>query len=169
MDLEKVARGVALMLEGLGIETPEVRETPRRVAEAMPLVLPGLFASPPQPETVDGPNGPVALRQIPFYAMCEHHLLPFFGTADIVYVPRDGRVAGVSAIAEVVSYFAGRLTLQERLTMELADHLVAWLSPKAVKVRLTARHLCMEMRERAMRGAELVTEAARGEEGILPW
>ena len=169
IDREKVERAVRLFLEAVGQLGRETEETPRRVAEALCRVLPGLQGEAPElGEAVAGPEGPVLVREIPFYSMCEHHLLPFFGTAEVAYLPSDRRIAGVGAIAEIVTWRAGRLQLQERLTEEIAGTIEAWLHPKALRVRLKARHLCLEMRDRSMRGALMVTEATRGEAAALP-
>jgi GTP cyclohydrolase I len=168
-DEGKIRAAVALFLEGIGFVTPDVAETPARVTEAMPDLLPGLFRPPPPFEVVQGPETPVVVRDIPFYSLCEHHLLPFFGTADVGYLPADGRIAGVGSIAQHVTWAAGRPGLQERLTEDIAAFLARELRPRALRVRLSARHLCMEMPDPGLRGTILTTEAWRGEETFRPW
>ena len=86
------------------------------------------------------------MRDIPLYSMCEHHLLPFIGVAHIAYIPRDGRVIGLSKLARIVNAFARRPQLQERLTAQLADFLEEKLEPQGVAVIIEAEHLCMTMR-----------------------
>lgn len=104
----------------------------------------------------------VVVRDIPFSSLCEHHLLPFVGTAHVCYVPRDGRITGLSKIARCVSGYAHRLQLQERLTSQVADALVRELDPLGVLVVMRAEHTCMTMRGIRAAGAQTVTTAARG-------
>jgi len=102
------------------------------------------------------------MKQIPFHSLCEHHLLPFIGTADIVYVPQNGRIVGASKLARAVDIAASRPQLQERLTQQIADALVRKLDPLGVLVRLQATHLCMTLRGVRKTGSSMVTSAIRG-------
>jgi GTP cyclohydrolase I len=105
----------------------------------------------------------VILRDIPFYSMCEHHLLPFYGVAHIGYIPnKEGRVVGVSKLARVVEIFAKRLQLQERMTSQIADAIVEALQPDGVSVVVQAEHLCMTMRGIKKPGSNVITSATRG-------
>jgi GTP cyclohydrolase IA len=103
----------------------------------------------------------VLVRDIEFYSMCEHHMLPFFGTAHVAYIP-DGRVVGLSKVARVVEVFARRLQVQERLTDQIADALVDVLAPRGVGVVLEAAHFCMMMRGVEKQNSKTVTSALRG-------
>ena len=103
----------------------------------------------------------VLVRDIPFYSLCEHHLLPFFGVAHVAYIPREA-VVGLSKIPRIVEMFARRLQVQERLTQQIADLLTEMLQPQGVGVIIQAQHLCMAMRGVAKPGATMVTSAMRG-------
>jgi GTP cyclohydrolase I len=105
----------------------------------------------------------VILRDIPFYSMCEHHLLPFYGVAHVGYIPNEeGRVVGVSKLARVVDVFAKRLQLQERMTSQIADVICEALQPDGVAVVIQAEHLCMTMRGIKKPGSNVITSATRG-------
>jgi GTP cyclohydrolase I len=105
----------------------------------------------------------VILRDIPFYSMCEHHLLPFYGVAHVGYIPNEeGRVVGVSKLARVVDIFAKRLQLQERMTSQIADVICEALQPDGVAVVIQAEHLCMTMRGIKKPGSNVITSATRG-------
>jgi GTP cyclohydrolase I len=105
----------------------------------------------------------VILRDIPFYSMCEHHLLPFYGVAHVGYIPNEeGRVVGVSKLARVVDIFAKRLQLQERMTSQIADVICEVLQPDGVAVVIQAEHLCMTMRGIKKPGSNVITSATRG-------
>jgi GTP cyclohydrolase I len=104
----------------------------------------------------------VIVRDIPFASMCEHHLLPFIGKANVCYLPRDGRITGLSKIARCVNGYARRPQLQERLTQQIADALEARLAPRGVLVVLQAEHACMSMRGIRASGSSTVTSAVRG-------
>ena len=105
----------------------------------------------------------VLVKDIPFYSLCEHHLLPFFGVAHVAYIPgADGRVCGISKLARVVDLYARRLQLQERLTAQVADAVVANLRPQGVMVVVEAEHLCMTMRGVKKPGSRTTTSAVRG-------
>ena len=104
----------------------------------------------------------VIVRDIPFNSMCEHHLLPFTGKAHVCYLPRDGRITGLSKLARCVSGYAHRPQLQERLTEQIADALELRLEPRGVLVVLEAEHSCMSMRGIRSVGSSTVTSAVRG-------
>jgi len=104
----------------------------------------------------------VAVTSIPFYSVCEHHLMPFFGTADIVYQPKDGRVAGLSKLSDLVNLFARRPQLQERMTREIATALENDLEAEGVMVRIKATHLCMLIKGELQQGTAVVTMECRG-------
>ena len=111
----------------------------------------------------EGHREMVILRDIPFYSMCEHHLLPFYGVAHIGYVPNDdGRVVGASKLARVVEIIAKRPQIQERMTTEIADAIVNGIKPDGVAVVVHAEHLCMIMRGIKKPGSTVITSAIRG-------
>lgn len=140
-------------------------ETPRRVAKAWEELTAGLREDPGmhlQKTFAIEHTGLVLLRDIEFHSLCEHHLLPFIGKADVAYLPRNGRVAGLSKLARVVEGFARRPQVQERLTNQIADCLVTHLEPQAVFVRIEAEHMCMKMRGIRRYESMMVTHASRG-------
>jgi len=168
VDKEKVANGVRLILEGIG-EDPEragVAETPDRVAEMYEEIFAGIGRDPAELLTVvagAGHDEMIMVRDIPLYAQCEHHLVPFVGHAHVAYVPnRDGRITGLSKIARVVDLLSKRLQVQERLTTQIADALDEALEPRGVFVMIEAEHLCMTMRGVKKPGSVTVTSAVRG-------
>ena len=154
------------MLLAIG-EDPEregLRDTPRRIAEAYVEVFGGLHVDAAEFLTVgfeEGHSEMVILRDIPFFSMCEHHFLPFHGSAHVAYIPR-GRVVGISKIARLVDSVARRPQLQERLTSQIADALISALEPDGVAVAVEAEHLCMTMRGIKKPGSRMVTSAMRG-------
>ena len=166
VDQEKVARACRLLLEGIGEDPdrPGLVETPDRVARMYAELMAGMGddASEHLARTFEVPaNDLVVERDIPFRSLCEHHLLPFFGTAAIGYVP-NGRVAGLSKLARTVEVFSHRLQLQEQLTAQIADALMEHLEPQGVIVYMEAEHLCMTMRGVRKPGAKTATCARRG-------
>lgn len=144
----------------------ELAQTPSRVAAAFGEYFSG-YASDPMDELAEtfqdksDYNDMVLLRDIPFESHCEHHIAPFIGMAHVAYVP-DGRIVGLSKIARVVEIFARRLQTQERLTAEIADALVAGLSPKGVAIMMSAEHQCMSMRGVRQRGVATITSRFTG-------
>jgi GTP cyclohydrolase I len=154
-------------LEAVG-EDPQregLRETPRRVAEMYAELFAGLAIDPHEFLRVgfeECHDQMVILRDIPFYSLCEHHLLPFLGAAHVGYIP-DGRVVGLSKLARVVDAFARRPQLQERLTSQVADCILETLKPDGVAVVLEAEHLCLSFRGVRKPGVRVVTSAVRGE------
>jgi len=166
-DGAKVETGVRLILEGIGEDTsrPGIAETPRRVAVMYEEICAGLHNDPREflhvlpSETHDEM---VIVKDIPLYSICEHHLLPFFGVAHIAYIPKDGRIVGLSKLARVADLMARKPQIQERLATEIADLLDEMLRPTGVMVVIEAEHMCIEMRGIKKPGAKAVTSALRG-------
>ena len=167
MDLDRLSAAVRTILEAIG-ENPDregLRNTPMRVAKMYTELFAGLSED---PATVLGEavfsvkyDEMVVLRDVPFFSICEHHLLPFVGKAHIAYLPRD-KVVGVSKLARVVELFARRPQIQEQLTTQVADLLTEKLNPKGVAVVLEATHTCMTIRGVKKPGSVMVTSALRG-------
>lgn len=167
MDKNKIKKAVRDFLVGIGEDPdrPGLQRTPERVAEMCGEILDGLeikAASRIKLFHNPGFDEIVLVKNIPFYSMCEHHLLPFIGKVHIAYIPRDGRITGLSNLVRVVRGLAHRLQLQERLTTEIADVLVRSLKPRGVLVQIEAEHLCMSMRGVKTPGLQVKTEALRG-------
>lgn len=169
MDHSKIQEGVRLILEGVGEDPDRVglKGTPRRVAEMYEDIFSGIGADDPAelliPMTGDHHREMVVIRDIDFYSVCEHHLLPFAGMAHVAYIPsKDGRITGLSKLARVVRQVAARPQLQERITSEVADAIVRALSPLGALVLIQAEHLCMSMRGVRTPGTQTVTSAVRG-------
>lgn len=166
-DYAKVERAVRLLLDGIG-EDPDregLAETPRRVADFYNEVLLGMGVDPARyltPITTDYTQNAVMVKGIGFVSVCEHHMLPFIGRVDVGYVPQKGRIVGVSKIVRAVDAVAGRLQLQERMTVELADAIQSRLRPAGVLVHIEAEHLCMTIRGVKKPGTLMVTSEARG-------
>src|SRR5690348_15635977 len=167
-DHSKVEAGVRLILEGIGEDPtrPGIDETPRRVALMYEEICAGLHVDPREflhvipAETHDEM---VIVKDIPLYSICEHHLLPFFGVAHIAYIPKDGRIVGLSKLARVADLYSRRPQVQERLTTQIAELLYHGdLQPKGVMVVIEAIHLCMTMRGVKKAGATTITSAVRG-------
>ena len=167
MDKERIEKAVREILIAIG-EDPDregLAETPKRVAKMYEEVFRGLEESPEQHLKIfnDEHNEEmVVVRDIPLYSMCEHHILPFVGKAHIVYIPKDGKVIGLSKLARIVDNFARRPQIQERLTSQIADFLMENLEPLGVAVVIEAEHLCMTMRGARAAGAKTKTSALRG-------
>ncbi|MBE3576616.1 MAG: GTP cyclohydrolase I FolE [Limnochordales bacterium] len=167
MDRKKIEDAVRLILEAIG-ENPAregLRDTPRRVAEMYSEVFAGLHHDPRSELEVsfhEEHDELILVRDIRFYSMCEHHLLPFFGQAHVAYVPADGRLTGLSRLIRVVETVARRPQMQERMTAQIADTLMQGLRPQGVCVVIEAEHLCMSMRGTNKPGALAVTSAMRG-------
>ena len=164
---EQMMEGViAEILRSVG-EDPErkgLKDTPRRVVEMFRELFSGVLKDPSQELQgvfEEDYNDLVLLRNIPFYSMCEHHLIPFFGTANLGYLP-NSRVAGVSKMVRALEVLTHRPQLQERLTAQLADTMFSALQPEGAAVVLKAEHLCMSMRGVQKPGTIVVTSAIRG-------
>lgn len=167
MDTKKIEKGVRLILEGIG-EDPEragLKRTPKRVAEMYAEIFAGITAKTEEllrPMIGDSHDEMIMIRDIPFYSICEHHLLPFFGKAHIAYIPGAGKIVGISALARSLEVLAKRPQVQERLTAQFADLIVSHLKPRGAMVVINAEHLCMSMRGVKKPGARVVTSAVRG-------
>jgi len=169
VDQDRIKEGVRLILEGIGEDPrrPGLVETPRRVAEMYEDIFAGINAPDPAELLVamdgDHHREMVIIRDIDFYSVCEHHLLPFVGTAHVAYIPSSsGHIAGLSKLARVVRTIAARPQLQERITSQLADTIVDTLHPLGALVLIEAEHLCMSMRGVRSQGTKTVTSAVRG-------
>ncbi len=165
---EAISRAVTEILKAVG-ENPAregLQGTPRRVAEMYAEIFQGMDMDPAKElETgfEEGHHEMVILSDIPFYSLCEHHLLPFFGVAHIGYIPNEhGRVVGASKLARVVDILAKRPQLQERMTTQIADSISNALQPDGVAVVIQAEHLCMTMRGIKKPGSNIITSANRG-------
>ena len=167
MDIKKIEKGVRLIIEGIGEDPgrPGLRSTPARVAEMYSEIFSGIAADTAEllaPMKGESHDELVMVRDIPFYSVCEHHLVPFFGKAHIAYVPGAGKIVGISALAKALEALAKRPQVQERLTTQLADLIVSRLRPRGAMVVIDAEHLCMSMRGVKKPGSRVVTSAVRG-------
>lgn len=167
---EDAAQHMRAFIEAIGLdpeEDPELEETPQRFTEFLETFFEGVDAEPPEmttfPSTYAGSANrtePVVLTALPFYSMCIHHFVPFFGTVDLAYLPGES-MTGFGSVGRVIDHFAGRPQVQERLVQQIATHVWDSLSPKGVLVRCRARQMCMEMRG-AEKTGYLVATASRG-------
>jgi GTP cyclohydrolase IA len=168
IDQAKIEQAVASIIEAIGDDPRRqgLADTPQRVAEMYTELFSGIDKDPREELTVgfeEGHREMVVLKDIPFYSMCEHHLLPFFGVAHVGYIPNmNGRVVGASKIARVVEVVAHRPQLQERMTTQIAEAILDALQPEGVAVVIQAEHLCMTMRGIKKPGSNIVTSANRG-------
>ena len=167
MDKLKIQKAVRQILEAIG-ENPkrqDLLETPRRVAQMYEEIFSGIKQDPEKELEVileQKHHEIILLRGIPLYSICEHHLLPFLGQAHIAYIPKNGRVTGLSKLARVVDILARRPQVQERLTTQIAEIVMGKLKPLGVMVVIEAEHLCMSMRGVRKPGTMTVTSAVRG-------
>ncbi len=167
MDQEKIKEGVKLLLEGIGedINREGLKDTPDRIARMYTEVFGGMYEDASEHLhkvfTVDN-NEMVLEKDIVFYSMCEHHLLPFYGKAHVAYIP-DGKVVGLSKLARTVEVYARRPQIQEQMTGQIADAIMEHLAPKGAMVVIEAEHMCMTMRGVKKPGSKTVTYACRGE------
>ena len=166
MDSEKIKQGVRLILEGVGedVNREGLVETPDRIARMYEEIFGGLYddaqkhlAKVFSTDTTEM----VVERDITFYSMCEHHLLPFYGKAHVAYIP-NGKVVGISKLARTVEVFARRPQIQEHMTAQIADAIAQHLAPSGVMVMVEAEHTCMTMRGIKKPGTKTVTIATRG-------
>ncbi|HSW57477.1 MAG TPA: GTP cyclohydrolase I FolE [Dehalococcoidales bacterium] len=168
IDQAKIKKAVVMLIEAIGEDPGRegLRDTPRRVAEMYAELFNGIDKDPKSELKVafeEGHREMVIVRDIPFYSMCEHHLLPFYGVAHVGYIPnKEGRVVGASKLPRVVEVVAKRPQLQERLTSVIADSILEALKPDGVGVVVQAEHLCMVMRGIKKPGSALITSALRG-------
>lgn len=166
-DMEKMALGVKLILEAAGedVNRPGLLDTPSRVARMYRELLYGTGINPSSEVTCEfqeGNEDPVIVKGIPFATVCEHHMVPFIGKADVAYIPKNGRITGLSKIARVVELAARRLQVQERMTAQIADAIMEALEPQGVLVILKAEHLCMSIRGIKKPGSMTTTMTTRG-------
>jgi GTP cyclohydrolase IA len=167
VDLDLIARGVKMILEGIG-EDPEragLQETPRRVAEMYQELTAGMRED-PQPHVIPLPGDThdemVIVKDINIASICEHHLAPFVGRCHIAYIPKNGRIVGLSKLARLAEVFARRLQVQERLTSQIANTLYEGLKPLGVMVVIEAEHTCMTLRGVKKPGAITITSTVLG-------
>jgi len=167
IDREKIAQGVRLLLEGIG-EDPDregLRRTPERVADFYAELTEGMWVDAKQhviPLPGDSHDEMVLVKDISIASVCEHHLAPFVGKCHIAYIPKGGRIVGLSKLARVAEVFARRLQVQERLTQEIAQTLFDGLKPLGVMVVIEAEHTCMTLRGVKKPGAITITSAVLG-------
>jgi GTP cyclohydrolase I len=167
IETHRIENAVSEILAAVG-EDPNrdgLRDTPRRIAEMYQELFAGLSQDPVevlQTQFEEDHREMVILRDIPFYSMCEHHLLPFFGVAHIGYIPK-GAIVGISKLARALEALARRPQVQERLTSQVADSIVRGLNPSGVAVVIEAEHLCMSMRGIQKPGTRVITSAVRGD------
>ncbi|HBU07973.1 MAG: GTP cyclohydrolase I FolE [Omnitrophica WOR_2 bacterium GWB2_45_9] len=167
MDKKKIEKAVRDILEAIG-ENPrrkDLLDTPLRVAEMYEEIFSGVRKDPAKELEIileQKHEEIVLLKGIPLYSVCEHHLLPFLGRANVAYIPKQGRVTGLSKIARVVDILAKRPQVQERLTTQIAEIIMAKLKPLGVMVVIEAEHMCMSMRGVQKPGTLTVTSAVRG-------
>lgn len=166
VDKDKIIEGVKLILEGIGedVNREGLVETPERIARMYEEIFAGMNedAAVHLNKTFTAENTDMIIeKDISFYSVCEHHLVPFYGKAHIAYVP-DGKVVGLSKLARTVEVYAKRPQLQERMTTQIADAIMKNLGAKGVMVILEAEHMCMTMRGVKKPGSRTVTLASRG-------
>lgn len=166
-DREKIAAGVRMMLEGMG-EDPDrdgLKKTPERVADFYEELTEGMRQDPKAqivPLPGDSHDEMVLVKDISIASVCEHHLAPFVGKCHIAYIPKGGRIVGLSKLARVAEVFSRRLQVQERLTQEIANTLFEGLKPLGVMVVIEAEHTCMTLRGVKKPGAMTITSAVLG-------
>jgi GTP cyclohydrolase IA len=168
IDEAKIKKAVKMILEAIG-ENPSregIKKTPQRVGEMYTELFQGMDKDPKADLEVDfelGHREMVVLKDIPFYSMCEHHLLPFYGVAHVGYIPnKEGRIVGISKLARVVETIARRPQVQERMTTQIADTVFQSLKATGVGVVIQAEHMCMIMRGIKKPGSNMITSALRG-------
>lgn len=167
MDKKRIEKAIRDILEAIG-EDPkrkDLLDTPKRVAEMYTEIFSGIKQDPQKELEVvleQKHDEIILLKNIPLYSHCEHHLLPFVGKAHIAYIPKGGRVTGLSKLARVVDILSKRLQVQERLTTQIAEIIMLKLKPKGCMVVIEAEHMCMSFRGVKKPGVLTVTSAVRG-------
>lgn len=167
MDKRKIEKAIRDILEAIG-EDPkrkDILETPRRVADMYEEIFSGIKQDPEKELEVildQKYSEIILLKNIPFQSICEHHLMPFIGRAHIAYIPKQGRVTGLSKLARLLDILSKRLQVQERLTTQLADIIMRKLKPQGCMVVIEADHMCMSFRGVKKPGTLTVTSAVRG-------
>ncbi|MDR0675418.1 MAG: GTP cyclohydrolase I FolE [Elusimicrobiota bacterium] len=168
IDQEAIKKAIKDIIIALG-ENPDregLSETPDRVARMYTELCKGYSQNPKEIIKIfyeeDSYEEIILVKDIPIYSLCEHHLIPFFGKAHVAYIPKKGKITGLSKIARTVDIFARRLQLQERLTKQIVDAIDKIITPKGVMVVLEAEHLCMTMRGVNKAGSKSITSSMRG-------
>ncbi len=167
IDRDKITDGVRLLLEGIG-EDPDrdgLKKTPERVADFYVELTEGMWVDPTEqivPLPGDSHDEMVLVKDISIASVCEHHLAPFVGKCHIAYIPKGGRIVGLSKLARIAEIFSRRLQVQERLTQQIAQTLFDELAPVGVMVVIEAEHTCMTLRGVKKPGAITVTSAVLG-------
>jgi len=167
IDKKKIEKAVSEILNAIG-ENPKregLRDTPKRVASMYEEIFSGVRKDPKKELKIyktKNEDEMIIIKDIPFYSVCEHHLLPFFGKAHIVYIPKENKITGFSSLVRVIDVMARRPLLQERLTHEIADFFMENLKPMGVLVVIEAEHLCLSMIGVKKPGTLTVTSAIRG-------
>lgn len=167
VDLEKIAAGVRLMLEGMGEDVTRdgLVKTPERVAQFYAELTEGMWENAAEhivPLPGDSHDEMVIVKDIAIASVCEHHLAPFVGKVHIAYIPKNGRIVGLSKLARIAEIFARRLQVQERLTQQIAQTLYEELEPRGVMVVMEAEHTCMTLRGVKKPGAKTITSSVLG-------
>ena len=167
MDKKKIEKAIKEILEAIGVDykKKDLLDTPKRVAEMYEEIFAGVHKDPEEELEVfldQKHHEIILLKGIPLYSVCEHHLLPFIGKAHIAYIPKNGRVTGLSKLVRVVDILSRRPQVQERLTTQIAEIIMSKLKPMGVMVVIEAEHLCMSMRGVRKPGTLTVTSAVRG-------
>ena len=166
VDQTKIKEAVRLLLEGIGedVDREGLRETPERIARMYEQIFAGMkedAATHLSKTFAVASNEIVLVKDITFYSICEHHLMPFYGKAHIAYLP-DGKVVGLSKLARTVEVYARRPQIQEQMTIQIVEAVMEHLKPQGVMVMLEAEHMCMTMRGVEKPGSRTVTMASRG-------
>ena len=167
LNKEKIEHSITQILEAIGEDKNRegLLSTPNRVARMYEEIFAGINKDPKDEITItytEGHDEIILVRDIYFYSICEHHLVPFFGLAHVAYLPKNGTITGLSKLARVVEVSSKKPQLQERMTSEIADAIVKKLNPNGVAVVLEAEHLCMSMRGIKKPGSKTVTSVLRG-------
>jgi GTP cyclohydrolase IA len=167
IDKDKIIEGVRLIIEGIGedITREGLVNTPQRIADFYEETFSGVGMDPKQEVTLytaENRDELIIIRDIPFYSMCEHHLLPFFGKAHVAYIPGDNKITGFSHLARVIEILARRPTTQEALTSKAANIIRKTIRPKGILIVTEAEHLCLTMRGIKKPGSRTITSAIRG-------
>lgn len=167
MKKEKIEKAMTMLIEALGLDpdSPGLKDTPGRVAEMYTEIFSGLTRDVKKDIKLyktKNQDEMIILRDIPFYSMCEHHLLPFYGVVHIAYIPRNNMITGFSNLIEVVDTLSKRPQIQETMTTDIADTLVDLLNPRGALVIVEAEQLCLYMRGIKKPGVYTITSAIRG-------
>jgi GTP cyclohydrolase I len=164
----KARKAIKLLLEAFGenLSREGIKRTPERVAEFYKEALSGNLVDPSKFDSlhykIENYEGLILVKDIQFYSLCEHHLLPFFGKAHIAYIPKRDGIIGMSKLLKIFEVFVARLQIQERLTKQVADTIVKAVKPYGVMVIVEAQHMCMTMRGIKKPGSKMLTSVMRG-------